>query len=135
MGFYNMSTGDAPTFKKLADNYAIADNYHQPVMGGTTVNYLALATGDVTFYTDQGKPAVPPAKMRTLIHSRIPITGTPKTATVAAPIFSAPICATRRCRYTCLSEKTTVSGIQSGQLRAGHLLHGQQYGPGLLATG
>jgi phospholipase C len=63
MGFYNMSTGDAPTFKKLADNYAIADNYHQPVMGGTTVNYLALATGDVTFYTDQGKPAVPPAKM------------------------------------------------------------------------
>lgn len=63
MGFYNMSTGDAPTFKKLADNYAIADNYHQPIMGGTTVNYLALATGDVTFYTDQGKPAVPPAKM------------------------------------------------------------------------
>jgi len=63
MGFYNMSTGDAPTFKKLADNYAIADNYHQPVMGGTTVNYLALATGDVTFYTDQGKPAAPPAKM------------------------------------------------------------------------
>ncbi|MFD1154720.1 alkaline phosphatase family protein [Undibacterium aquatile] len=63
MGFYNMSTGDAPTFKKLADNYAIADNYHQPVMGGTTVNYLALATGDVTFYTDQGKPGVPPAKM------------------------------------------------------------------------
>lgn len=63
MGFYNMSTGDAPTFKKLADNYAIADNYHQPIMGGTTVNYLALATGDVTFYTDQGKPAIPPAKM------------------------------------------------------------------------
>ena len=63
MGFYNMSTGDAPTFKKLADNYAISDNYHQPIMGGTTVNYLALATGDVTFYTDQGKPAIPPAKM------------------------------------------------------------------------
>ncbi|MBC3869776.1 alkaline phosphatase family protein [Undibacterium oligocarboniphilum] len=63
MGFYNMSTGDAPTFKKLADNYAIADNYHQPIMGGTTVNYLALATGDVTFYTDQGKSGIPPAKM------------------------------------------------------------------------
>lgn len=63
MGFYNMSAGDAPIFKKLADNYAIADNYHQPVMGGTTANYLALATGDVTFYTDQGKPAVPPVKM------------------------------------------------------------------------
>lgn len=62
MGFYNMSTGDAPYFKHLADNYAIADNYHQPVMGGTTVNYFALATGDVSFYTENGKPGVPPTK-------------------------------------------------------------------------
>ncbi|KAF3996444.1 alkaline phosphatase family protein [Glaciimonas immobilis] len=62
MGFYNMSTGDARYFKHLADNYAIADNYHQPVMGGTTVNYFALATGDVSFYTENGKPGVPPAK-------------------------------------------------------------------------
>jgi phospholipase C len=93
MGFYNMSTGDAPIFKKLADNYAIADNYHQPVMGGTTANYLALATGDVTFYTDQGKPAVPPVKMiENPDPQPAPITGTPKTATVAALIFSVPIC-------------------------------------------
>jgi hypothetical protein len=27
MGFYNMSTGDAPYFKALADNFAISDNY------------------------------------------------------------------------------------------------------------
>ncbi|MFT5588140.1 MAG: acid phosphatase [Bradyrhizobium sp.] len=63
MGFYNMSTGDAPYFKHLADTYAIADNYHQPIMGGTTVNYLALATGDVTFFTADGKPGVPAAKL------------------------------------------------------------------------
>ncbi|MCU6435180.1 alkaline phosphatase family protein [Undibacterium sp. Jales W-56] len=62
MGFYNMSTGDAPYFKHLADNYAIADNYHQPVMGGTTVNYFALATADVSFYNENGKPGVPFAK-------------------------------------------------------------------------
>ena len=62
MGFYNMSLGDAPYFKKLADDYAIADNYHQSIMGGTTVNYLALATADVTFYTDKGKLGVPPKK-------------------------------------------------------------------------
>jgi phospholipase C len=61
MGFYNMSTGDAPYFKQLADQYAIADNYHQPVMGGTTVNYFALASADVAFYTDNGQAAVPPA--------------------------------------------------------------------------
>ena len=63
MGFYNMARGDAPIFKKLADQYAIADNYHQPVMGGTTVNYFALATGDVAFHTLDGKPGVPSQKL------------------------------------------------------------------------
>ncbi len=62
MGFYNMLAGDASFFKKMADTYAIADNYHQPVMGGTTVNYFALATADVSFYTANGKPGIPPAK-------------------------------------------------------------------------
>ena len=62
MGFYNMSTGDAPFFKRMADQYAIADNYHQPVMGGTTVNYFALATADVGVYNVAGQPGVPPAK-------------------------------------------------------------------------
>ncbi|MFS2137371.1 alkaline phosphatase family protein [Duganella sp. Dugasp56] len=63
MGFYNMSTGDAPLFKRLADQYAIADNYHQPIMGGTTANYFALATADVGYYTENGQAAVPPAKL------------------------------------------------------------------------
>jgi phospholipase C len=63
MGFYNMATGDAPYIRQLADEYAIADNYHQSVLGGTTGNYLALTTADVAFYTHDGKPAVPPAKL------------------------------------------------------------------------
>lgn len=63
MGFYNMAKGDAPYIRQLADEYAIADNYHQSIMGGTTGNYLALTTADVAFFTHDGKPAVPPAKL------------------------------------------------------------------------
>ena len=62
MGYYNMASGDAPYFKKLADEYAIGDNYHQPIMGGTAANYLALATADVSFYSVNGNPATPPTK-------------------------------------------------------------------------
>jgi acid phosphatase len=62
MGFYNMASGDAPYFKKLAQQFSIADNYHQPVMGGTAANYLALATADVSFYEQRGAPALPPPK-------------------------------------------------------------------------
>ena len=60
MGFFNIHTGDAPVFKALADHYAISDNFHQPVMGGTGANFLALMTGDAGFYTEQGKAAIPP---------------------------------------------------------------------------
>ena len=62
MGFYNMAMGDAPLFKQLADQYALADNYHQPVMGGTTVNYFALATADVGVFNVDGQPGVPAVK-------------------------------------------------------------------------
>lgn len=63
MGFYNMAKGDAPYIRQLADEYAIADNYHQSIMGGTTGNYLALTTADVAFFTRDGKPAAPPEKL------------------------------------------------------------------------
>jgi len=59
MGFNNMGTGDAPYFKQLAQEYAISDNYHQPVMGGTGVNFVFLASGDVAFFNKSGVPAVP----------------------------------------------------------------------------
>jgi acid phosphatase len=62
MGYYNMAQGDAPYFKHLADHYALADNYHQSVMGGTTANYFSLATADMASYNEAGKLAVPPAK-------------------------------------------------------------------------
>jgi phospholipase C len=62
MGFYNMQKGDAPVFKRLADEYTISDNYHQPVMGGTAVQHTMLMTGDALFW-DQvpGLPTQPPA--------------------------------------------------------------------------
>ena len=71
MGFYNMNpyidasgvaqSGDASIFKGLADTYAISDNYHQAIMGGTGANFQALVTGDAAFYTNlDGTAAVPP---------------------------------------------------------------------------
>ncbi len=59
MGFYNMSTGDAPKFKALARRFALSDNYHQSVMGGTGANFLALATGDVAYFNANGVPTKP----------------------------------------------------------------------------
>jgi phospholipase C len=62
MGFYNVNNGDLPYFKKLADNYTLADNYHQPVMGGTGANSIMLGFGDALWYSDgQGHAATPPA--------------------------------------------------------------------------
>ncbi len=60
MGFYNMNTGDAPFYKQMADHYAISDNYHQAIMGGTGANFLALVTGDAAFYNINGQPTIPP---------------------------------------------------------------------------
>jgi phospholipase C len=62
MGFYNMQAGDAPLFKRLADEYTMSDNYHQPVMGGTAVQHIMLGTADqLPWEAVQGLPAVPPA--------------------------------------------------------------------------
>jgi phospholipase C len=62
MGFYNMSQGDAPVFKFIADHYAISDNFHQGIMGGTGASFIYLGTGDVAFYSDgNGNPVTPTA--------------------------------------------------------------------------
>jgi phospholipase C len=62
MGYYNMCTGDAPNFKFIGDNYAISDNYHQGVMGGTGANHIMLGMGDMALYSDgHGNPLVPPS--------------------------------------------------------------------------
>ncbi len=61
MGFYNVSQGDMPYFKSLADEYTIADNYHQPVMGGTGANSIMLGTADGIWFSDgRGNATTPP---------------------------------------------------------------------------
>ncbi|WP_315717463.1 MULTISPECIES: alkaline phosphatase family protein [unclassified Bradyrhizobium] len=87
MGFYNMNPftdaagkaqpGDAAFFKQLADEYAISDNYHQAIMGGTGANFQALVTGHAAFFTNpetlNGAPAVPYANQ---IENPDPVPGT-----------------------------------------------------------
>jgi phospholipase C len=60
MGFYNMAAGDARYFRQLADEYALSDNHHQPVMGGTGANFQALATGHAIAYWKDDALAEPP---------------------------------------------------------------------------
>ncbi|MGH2717924.1 MAG: alkaline phosphatase family protein, partial [Actinomycetota bacterium] len=62
MGLYNMQTGDAPILKSLAQNYAMSDNYHQAVAGGTGANHIALGHADDAYYQNaSGVATVPPA--------------------------------------------------------------------------
>ncbi len=61
MGFYNVLQGDVPYFKSLADTYAMSDNFHQSIQGGTGANHVALGTGDAIWYSDgEGNAKVPP---------------------------------------------------------------------------
>jgi phospholipase C len=61
MGFYNVQNGDVPYFKQLADEYAIGDNYHQPIKGGTGADSVVLGFAFPVFYQDaNGNPATPP---------------------------------------------------------------------------
>lgn len=62
MGFYNNQQGDVPYFTELAGQYALSDNYHQAVMGGTGANHLAIAYGTTIFWAkSDGTPGTPPA--------------------------------------------------------------------------
>jgi phospholipase C len=61
MGFYNVQNGDAPYFKKLADDYSMSDNFHQSVNGGTGANHIMFGHGDAIYFEDaNGNAAVPP---------------------------------------------------------------------------
>jgi acid phosphatase len=73
MGFMNMSTGDAPFFQSLAQTFAISDNYHQSIMGGTGANFFSIATGDLPFFNATGAVAAPPANQ---IENPNPMPGT-----------------------------------------------------------
>src|SRR3984885_12614131 len=60
MGFYNVQNGDAPYFKKLADQYAMSDNFHQSVDGGTGANHIMFGHGDMIWFSDGKGHALPP---------------------------------------------------------------------------
>ena len=58
---YNVQQGDVPYFKSLADTYAMSDNFHQSVNGGTGVNHIMLGHGDMIWFSDgNGNPETPP---------------------------------------------------------------------------
>src|SRR5580658_9207433 len=61
MGFYNVQNGDAPYFKWMADNFAMSDNFHQSVLGGTGANHIMLGHGDAIWFSDgNGNATAPP---------------------------------------------------------------------------
>jgi phospholipase C len=62
LGFYNVQQGDAPYFKTLADNFAMSDNFHQSVDGGTGANHIMLGHGDAIWFYDPNSatPYTPP---------------------------------------------------------------------------
>jgi phospholipase C len=74
MGFYNVQKGDVPYFKQLADTYALGDNYHQPVKGGTGADSVVLGYGAMVYYQNaNGEATVPPQNQ---IENPNPQTGT-----------------------------------------------------------
>ena len=76
MGFYNMLQGDAPYLKSLADNYAMSDNFHQSVMGGTGANHVMLGAGDGIWFSDgNGHAQRPP-------HNQLVAAGSPNAGVV-----------------------------------------------------
>ncbi len=62
LGFYNVQQGDAPYFKSLADSFAMSDNFHQSVDGGTGANHIMFGHGDAIYFYDpsQANPYLPP---------------------------------------------------------------------------
>jgi phospholipase C len=70
LGFYNVQQGDAPYFSFLADNYAMSDNFHQSVNGGTGANHIMLGHADAIWFSVENPndpannlPATPPQNM------------------------------------------------------------------------
>src|SRR5579863_7297215 len=65
LGFYNVQQGDVPYFKSLADNYAMSDNFHQSVNGGTGANHIMLGHGDAIWFSDgAGNALAPPQNVQ-----------------------------------------------------------------------
>jgi phospholipase C len=110
MGFYDVQHGDMPYFKMLADQYALGDNYHQPVKGGTAANSVYLGYGAVLWYTDangngygavlwytdaNGNPGVPPPNQIENPNPQPGTTTTRRTILCPVPTRTAPIRSSR----------------------------------------
>jgi len=59
LGFYNVQQGDVPYFKQLADTYAMSDNFHQSVDGGTGANHIMFGHADAIWFSDGNGHALP----------------------------------------------------------------------------
>ncbi|WP_456655289.1 hypothetical protein [Bradyrhizobium sp. JR3.5] len=63
LGFYNVQKGDVPYFTSLAQKYAMSDNFHQSVNGGTGANHIMFGHADMIYFSDTyGNAAVPPER-------------------------------------------------------------------------
>jgi phospholipase C len=61
LGFYNVQKGDVPYFTSLAQQYAMSDNFHQSVDGGTGANHIMFGHADMIWFSDgNGHAEVPP---------------------------------------------------------------------------
>jgi phospholipase C len=70
LGFYNMQQGDVPYFKGLVDRFAMSDNFHQSVNGGTGANHIMLGHGDAIWFSDgDGHAKKPPHDQEVAIGS------------------------------------------------------------------
>ena len=77
LGFYNVQKGDVPYFTSLADKYAMSDNFHQSVNGGTGANHIMLGHADMIWFSGaNGSPTTPPNGVQVF-------GGTPDAGTVA----------------------------------------------------
>jgi len=65
LGFYNVQKGDVPYFTSLVGQFAMSDNFHQSVNGGTGANHIMFGHADAIWFSDgQGHPAVPPESVK-----------------------------------------------------------------------
>jgi phospholipase C len=61
LGFYNVQKGDVPYFNSLVQTYAMSDNFHQSVNGGTGANHIMFGHADAIWFSDSnGNPTQPP---------------------------------------------------------------------------
>ena len=74
MGVYDSGNGDVGYLSGLARRFALSDNYHQAIIGGTGANHIAIGYGGAMFYAAaDGSPATPPANQ---IENPDPLPGT-----------------------------------------------------------